>query len=325
MSWFHGGDGQKDGQKSIPRQVQDWIDTQPVENEAHRKPAWYVSSIAYLCPRAMAIRAIVEGRVPKERGFEAKQIVRFDVGTSVHWWWQNCYLGPMQKLVGRWVCVKCGAMVEGKMPLIPHAECDVKYGRGPGHVFWEYIEPTVRHKEPGWKMSIVGHTDGLIEESTPPEGETETTGLLEMKTVNAQGMPVKEISADYKFQAQVYMWLAGRAWTKFVFINPDGVFRNTTEPGLKIPCQEMLLKYDDSYRVQALQRVGEAEAAYQELLRVKEGKAAFTSWPDKRCATKSEKMAERCGVAGICMNEVVVKRMALRLSEGKDPVEGILL
>lgn len=321
MTWWTTG-GVNNGQKSLPREVQDWIAATPPEvRDGGRKPGWHVSSLAYLCPRGIAIRKIVEDFLPKESGFEPKQLVRFDVGTGVHWWWQNCYLGPMQKLVGRWACVGvCDTVVEGKMPKERH-DCGVKYARGPGRVFWEYLEPTMSYQEPGWLFPIVGHCDGEIDD-TPPPGELDTLGLLELKTANADSMPMREVDPGYMQQIQTYMWLRKKSWAKVVFINPDGRFYNKDEPGMRLSCQQLVVPYDDAYRIKALEKVRAAEAILQEFLKVRSGNGTFKEWPEKICATKNDKPAERCGVASVCFNEVVMKRMAIRLAEGR-PVKEV--
>lgn len=320
--WKNPAAGGPDG-KSIALQVQEWIDASPAD-DGGREFGWHVSSLAHLCPRAEALKRVIGDRLPKEKVFDAKSLVRFDVGTSVHWWWQNCYLGPMGLLIGKWACTgMCGEFVEGRMPQEKHG-CGVKYGRGAGRVFWEYLEPQCHHQSPEWSRPIVGRCDGEIEQPEPPRGATGTRGVLELKTANAETFPRQQVDPDYEFQVQCYMWLRGRRWAKIVYINPDGLFRPQDEPGLKLSCQEFHLAYEDRFREAAIKKVDAAEKAIREFVAILRGRGEFAAWPDRICETKRCRTAERCPVAALCFDDVLMSRIGLRLAAGRDPVEGLL-
>jgi hypothetical protein len=309
--WTTGKPGVNDGRKSLARQVQEWIDGQM---PSKRDDGWFVSGLYHLCPRALALQVLLAESLKPVRQFDAGMQHRLDVGTSVHWWWQNCYLGPMGKLLGVWRCLGCGTeTLPGKMPQGAHC---VQKGRGPGKVFWEYIEPRVVHKEDGWTRPIIGRIDGDIED-TPPEGETDPNGILELKTAHADKLPIQSIPDDYQYQAQAYMWLRDRRWTKFVFINPDGRFYNREEPGLRIPAQEIILRRDDRFKTLIIEKVWAAERALEEFHAVRNARRKFVQWPEKICANKSCFTADRCGVADICFDPVLMERLAIRVAEGK--------
>lgn len=316
--WTSGKPGMTSGVKSVPRQVEEWIDSQPADE---RGKSWHVSGLAYLCARQQALQATLQAVLKPEKAFDAKMLHRFDVGTSVHWWWQNKYLGPMGKLLGTWVCVGCRTKVEGKQPQVPH-DCGAR-AVGPGRVFWEYKEPRVSHQEPSWSMPLVGHPDGVIED-TPPEGELDTLGLIELKTKRPDLMPVTEIEPHYLFQAQVYMWLSGRRWCKFVFIDPAGVFYNPNLTGTRLPCQEITVKYDDSYRVKAIEAVNACEEALTKIEHARKNIGTFGEWPTRVCPDKQCHLAKRCGVKNPCFDEVLMERMAIRLREGRDPTLALI-
>jgi len=322
MTWWKRGPDQppKSLGKSLPRQIQDWIDGQPY-NGRGREIAWHVSGLAYLCPRAQALKVLMKDHMTEQSVFTAKELVRFDVGTAVHWWWQNCYLGPMQKLLGRWACVGCNEIIGGKMPVNPHG-CGVKHPRGPGGTYWEYLETVVRYQEQHWQLPIVGHCDGEIED-VPPEGETDPIGLFEFKTSNANNLPVMEISPEYMFQLQSYMAFRGRKWAKIVYFNPDGLFYNKFDPGMKLPAQEIVVKYDDSFRIRAIEKVNACEAALVEFQKIRQGSEKFQGWPEKICPNRSCSTAKRCGVVDPCFDAVAMERMAIRLKEGRDAVTGV--
>lgn len=302
--------------KSIPMQLEEWIAAQP---DGPPAKAWRVSGLGYICPRKMALEQVFSAHLKPVKFADPRFTLRLDVGTSVHWWWQNCYLGPMGKLIGTWQCMGCQTKVEGKQPS-KRCECGGR-PRGPGWVYWEYVEPTVKYQEPHWSMPIVGHPDGVVED-TPPEGETDPFGLLELKTWNPKAMPVFDIWESYRIQAQVYMWLLGKKWCKFVFIDPVGIFENKDDP-TTLPCQEIVIRYDDSYRVKALALVEAAEKALRESAAIAAGQETFKAWPEKVCETKRCKMAERCGVRDTCFDAVLMERVGLRIQEGRDPVTGL--
>ena len=295
---------------SIGGAVHKYIDARKEED---RSDGWHVSSLYHTCPRELAMRAVLSGTMPpKRKPFDARLLSRFDVGTALHRWWQDEYLGPAGILLGEWRCTGCRDVVSGVMPSSSHGCSD--------RARWVYRESRVEYREDGWTRPIVGRFDGEIE-GDPPEGETDRVGVLEIKT--ASFMPIKEISGDYMWQVQVYMHLRGRKWAKFLFVDPACTYRNDADQSHDLACQEILVRYDPRYWELAVARVRECEAL---VARMSGGAYAAAgadfAWPEKICLDKQCRTAQRCVFKDRCFDAVEMAQVQLRIREGRDPVTG---
>lgn len=323
--WWKGGDG-KPAQdpaaapvRSLSRRLQEWLEKTQTSQQPNTG-VWRASGLARLCPRAMALQAVLGDSHQPEGAVDVRLLMRFDVGTAVHRWWQNEYLGPAQILVGKWHCSGCHVVRLGKMP--PACGCAQSHQRRPR---WEYEEPVFSHREPHWTRPLVGHADGIIIDEPPP-GETDPEGLWDLKSWNEAALPASGLNDEQHLQFQAYLFMSKKRWMKVTFVDPMAGFRNKAEPGLKVPAQEMIVYADPAGAQQVIAKVNEAEKALadlkQALTTVFDPARPVWEWPEKICATKSDKKAERCGVADTCFASVLMEKMAIRLREGRNPLTG---
>jgi len=171
---------------------------------------WHPSSFCDMCIRHKVISDIVEEK--KANNFSEKLYRIFDVGSSLHRWYQEEYLGPSGILWGKWRCSRCHMYVWGFMPSIKcsceesqrtplclkfctdfsrsSSSSEATYlpekmqNRG-GCVHcgkwgkWEFREVPFRLDAEGLSEPILGHCDGVL---ILPSGV-----LLEAKTINSFG------------------------------------------------------------------------------------------------------------------------------------------
>ena len=291
----------------VAERVQAWLASQ---KEKERTDSWFVSSLYHLCPRELAMRAVFGHPGAGFRQFEPRLRNRMDVGTALQLWWQNRYLGPAGVLLGTWKCSKCAATVDGKMPKDAHCE----------GATWAHVETRVTYTEQGWTRQMVGRMDGEVE-GEPPDGEVDPFGVLEIKKHGF--MPVKTIPADYMWQIQAYMRMRGRRWGIMLFIDASCNYKNEANKALQLPCQEVVVRYDETYWNLACERVRQAEAIVARMAGGTYGYAGqdFT-WPDKVCIDRRCKTAERCAFASQCFDSVAMAQAQLRIREGRDPITG---
>lgn len=110
---------------------------------------WHASSIPYLCPRELALRSLFPKPASAD-DWDPRSLLRVDVGSAVHGWWQNQYLGPANILFGNWACRgKC--QQRWKDCLMPARKCECG-----GRV--EFTEIQMRDTDTG----ICGSTDGIL-------------------------------------------------------------------------------------------------------------------------------------------------------------------
>lgn len=307
--WTYGTNpGATQSGTSIAARVHRFIEERPEED---RTDGWHISSLYHTCPREIAMQAVL-GPPERRRVFEPRLKARFDVGTALHSWWQNKYLGPAGVLLGQWRCSGCREVREGTMPSKAH-DCAV-------HAKWKFVETRVEYREAGWSRPIVGRFDGEVE-CDPPEGETDRVGVLEIKT--ASFMPIKEVSADYVWQCQCYMHIRRRRWTRFLFVDPACLFRNDADSKHDLPCQEIVVKYDPRYWELAVARVREVEAVFARMSGgAYRAAGADFGWPEKICPDKQCRTAQRCAFKDRCFDAVQMAQVQLRVKEGRDPVTG---
>jgi hypothetical protein len=145
-------------------------------------------SLPHYCIKKEVFRRILGNRVENP---EPELHLIFDVGTTMHWWFQNRYFGPMGLLYGEWECQRCHEIVNGVMPKEPcqcrwqesGVACKEKcVGHGMtcgvcrvGKGSWVYREPELTLKLDD-KNNIVGHADGILLLGTKK--------VLEMKTMS---------------------------------------------------------------------------------------------------------------------------------------------
>jgi hypothetical protein len=159
--------------------------------EEDRSDAWHPSSFRGMCPRREIIKLLLG--MDDIRTVEPRTKRIWDVGTAIHSWYQNEYLGPMGILWGKWQCASCDSVKWGFMPERECPEC--KRER------WRYKEVPIRAKLSMGMKPIAGHSDGLL---NLPMGWAD----LELKSTNDRIF--NQLTLDHKYvqdaiaQGQIY-------------------------------------------------------------------------------------------------------------------------
>jgi len=173
-----------------------------------RAAGFHVSQLYYLCPRKIIFDAMNE--LPLEAVKPPAGLrITFDIGTAVHEWFQDRYLGPMGLLWGDWRCKVCKHVVkESYMP----GSCEAC---GASQRKIGYKELGVRDPE----HNLVGHADGIL----MPPGEAPR--LLEMKTINTTGWgKLQHPYQAHVWQATAYMKLLDLSAVEFWYIDKGRQF-----------------------------------------------------------------------------------------------------
>ena len=135
--------------------------------------------------------------------------INFDVGKALHWWWQNKYLGPMQRLWGQWFCGRCEQSSTGLMPkACPScaARRSILYqwtdesGKPQSAVVDNitYAEMLLVSDD----LALSGHPDGLLVR----RGETVPALLNELKTISTTNYDkLRSPESGYVDQIHAYM------------------------------------------------------------------------------------------------------------------------
>jgi hypothetical protein len=210
-----------------------------------RAIGWHPSQLESMCPRYEVLRQLV----PEELDMgivvpDMRTQLIFDVGTAIHEWIQNQYLGPMGKLKGTWVCTQTGHTVEDSvMPSTPY-KGKRKIAIGNNH-FWRYGELSLENKDWG----IVGHTDGIyiLGQGTKDEEEV----VLEIKTAGPYfwNAGAKAPLQSNLFQINLYMWLLGKKKGVLLYVDKAGVYKDGP------PFKEFIVEYSEIPRKDACEKI----------------------------------------------------------------------
>jgi hypothetical protein len=292
---------------------------------APRKPGLHASSLGKICSRRrLIIAAFGENVVPHTAG----NYFTFDVGHSMHFWWQERYLGPKQELLGDWVCMGCqcptcaellelattraerqaiyrscescrgtgGKVTRGLMPL----ECEC--GK-PWQEAVHYLELPVVNDE----LKYVGHTDGILDHSPKRR-------IFEFKTISPSEYDKLDKRGPYEdhiIQAHAYMVPLGLEEAIIVYenkgsqckwkVNMFGQFE-ALEPKLK----PYLIKFDSKVWDPIVERIHDDHRAVAELQAIlDEGRSPtreeISAFP-RICSDKKCNMAARCAVSRECFS-----------------------
>ena len=289
-----------------------------------RAPGLHASGLGKLCGRRRFLAAIFgENHIPHTAG----NYFTFDVGHSLHWWWQERYLGPKQELWGDWVCMGCpcpgcgravsqpgvtrelrrevtqrcgacrgtgGKVTRGLMPL------DCECGK-PWQVAVHYLELPVVNKE----LSYVGHADGILNHKPKRR-------LFEFKTISpSEYDKLKGPQAEHIIQMHAYMQPLGLEEAIIVYenkgsqckwkVNMFGQFE-ALEPKIT----PYLIKFDDEVWNGIVARIKEdhrARICLQEIM--DSGKQPtrldVAKFP-RTCEDKKCNLAARCPVSRECFH-----------------------
>lgn len=164
------------------------------------RTGWHPSNFCDMCPRAHVIKELVHYKDQSTIDPRLRRI--FDIGTGIHYLYQNYYLGPMGILWGKWRCRVCGKIQWGFMPTKEHRCVNVAKSNT-----WEYREvPVKSEREVGKgrkKRSYVinGHSDGLV-------FVDKVWKTLELKSINDRGFSKLSVpQGKHLLQAEIYAQL----------------------------------------------------------------------------------------------------------------------
>lgn len=180
------------------------------DNSGRYKDYLRASGLGDVCGRAEGIRLLQPGlRVGEKRN--AGGVLTVNVGHAQHSWWQNRYLGPMNWLWGRWLCIRCSSSTLGLMPeqcpnCNAHRRDWIEYTDEDGEVHRDYVdvityaEFAVRDD----KLRYSGHPDGLL--VVPWRDPDDDKVLFEFKTIKTDRYePLKGPKPEHVQQVHAYM------------------------------------------------------------------------------------------------------------------------
>lgn len=265
------------------------------QSEPQRSTGLHPSELFYMCMRAKGlgenfprVMSRIPGVVIKEctETISASLRAKFDIGHSLHWLYQNKYLGPLGILKGSWRCRSCQEEIEGFYPTANVCSC--------GKNKWSFVEPKIEIPE----LCITGHCDGIIDRGDGP-------WVMDIKTIDPTLFKsLKEPSMSYVYQVHAYMMGLGINRALILYVDKSS---NTVNP-----TKEILISYDESVE----QRIRALSADYQEMNKTR-------ALPPKTCDSNTCAAAKRCPYKDICFGEDVLdmfkdewKQEGLELKKG---------
>ena len=181
------------------------------------------SSLDKVCGRRSALAAL-HPHIRVVKRINVGRRINFDVGKALHYWWQNKYLGPMQRLWGQWFCAGCEASTHtGLMPK-RCPECD-----RPRVVIHEWVDSDGKpqsHKVDNItyaemllvseELALSGHPDGLLVN----RGEMTPSLLNELKSISTKNYDkLTKPEAGYLDQIHAYMHILGMRACMITYID----------------------------------------------------------------------------------------------------------
>lgn len=177
-----------------------------------------ISSISSVCAREEVL--CHQHQVTRKETFDAKTLLIFLHGTSLHWGLQNVALPAISVLYGKWKCMECGTVhgeqekgkpIQDTVILRPSAckKCKAT-PKERGEQVFQYVE----HFFVSDKHQITGHPDGFLVLPGLPG-----MGVLEAKSIGGQkAWEVKKApNIGHVIQAQIYMWFTGFKWGRILY------------------------------------------------------------------------------------------------------------
>jgi len=270
------------------------------EERRPKDDGWHISGISSLCPREMALKYLFPQPAEAE-AWEPRSLMRLDVGSAVHEWWQNRYLGPANILMGDWQC-KGVCRKTWKMSLMPARVCDCG---GP----IEYSELRVKDAVTG----IVGSTDGILLLDGGRYG-------FDLKTSNVDSMErLKFPYESHVMQLNLYMHLLNLKQGLLVYVDPVCKFwreskGRTASQGLEtLPVLEFIIPYEPKWWDMAVMKVTEAKKLVEEI----KAKTWNGPLPMRICESDRSFRAQDCSSCQDCFAFDVEQRVAEALAVKK--------
>lgn len=177
-----------------------------------------ISSISSVCAREEVL--CHQHQVTRKETFDAKTLLIFLHGMSLHWGLQNIALPAIDVLYGKWKCMECGTVHGGQekgkalqdtVILRPSACQKCKAApQNRGDQVFQFVE----HFFVSDEHKITGHPDGFLVLPGLPG-----MGVLEAKSVGGKNAwEVKRApNIGHVIQAQIYMWFTGFAWARILY------------------------------------------------------------------------------------------------------------
>lgn len=241
-----------------------------------------VSKISSVCAREEVLCA--QHEVTRRETLDAKTLLIFLHGTSLHWGLQNIALPAIDVLYGIWKCMSCGTThgsVEKGKPLnetvslrpTKCAKCGSSAAQRGDQVF-QYVE----HHFVNDEHRIMGHPDGFLQLPGLPG-----MGILEAKSIGGKNAwEVKKApNIGHVIQAQIYMWFSGLKWARVLYWAKG-------ENGLEALAEHHVERDDDTI-TNVLGTIGSIRSG------IKSG-----ILPERICATDDCPRANMCAVTKKC-------------------------
>ena len=153
-----------------------------------------------------------------------------DMGTAIHWWYQNHHLADMGILKGNWKCIKCNQLHKDVVAPDKCDSCETPRKEGTDEQI-NILYQEVRVSSD--KYGVVGSIDGVIIRPEAPQG----VRIWDLKTINNHRMTgLQGIHLHYITQMMWYMECTGIHETEVTYVNKDNSTMRT-----------FLLAYDPKY------------------------------------------------------------------------------
>lgn len=306
--------GVKQEQRSIVVDSLKWFLSSKNDMPSFRMEGHHISQLYGLCPRKDILKRLSGF---KFEGISAVTYAKFDIGTALHEWYQNMYLGPMDLLIGKWKCKYCGTVASNyKMPDGFCTSCMQKRVSINGVICsdciwdtnakricqlcprwggWEYQEPFVNDPATG----IVGHCDGIVK-------QWGKTYVLEMKTMDTYYFDrLTEPRDDHVFQVRLYMHILNVQLGLVLYIDKNARGENKTIREKRFPVKEFVVESDSGKSWDsAVKRVDEVEYAREHKI-----------LPGRYGKTPNCEFCRWCGLKDLCFNDFAIREL---LGKNKD-------
>lgn len=262
-----------------------------------RTPGLHASSLWKTCARREVISVLFNDYnkpYPQTAGNKFTQ----DLGHSLHQWWQERYLGPHGILLGRWHCVGCDTVTEGKMPL--NCPCGTDWRDAV-----RYLETRVSLKD----IKVDGACDGILQDA-----RTGKKRVFEFKSKSTnQYRMIHAPTFDHIIQVHVYM--KGLGLDEAIIVYQDkgkscswsfnkGNFK-AGKPNIKA----YLVKFDEALWAETVKIVEEYHASQVYIEAELKGNKKTVSEAEeilhnynRVCSSESCNLAKSCHVAKKCFS-----------------------
>jgi hypothetical protein len=177
-----------------------------------------ISKISSVCAREEVL--CYQHQVTRKETLDAKTLLIFLHGTSLHWGLQNHALPAIDVLYGQWKCLECGTLHGEPEPgkalkdtVILRPSFCKKCKAAPKHR-GEQVFQFVEHFFVSDEHKITGHPDGFLVLPGLPG-----MGVFEAKSVGGKNAwEVKRApNIGHVIQAQIYMWFTGFTWGRILY------------------------------------------------------------------------------------------------------------